>query len=67
MENNIVTMAAGNIEYDIEAARLSIDELIEALEDAKSLGAEYVVGLSGNYRGAKYARLSAELEFEEED
>jgi len=50
-------MTAGSVEYDKVAAAVDIDELIEALQIAKEDGATQVVGLSGNYRGAKYVHL----------
>lgn len=49
---------AGNVEYSRSDARIPIQDLIDALTDAQENGAEYVVGLSGNYRGAKYMHLS---------
>jgi diketogulonate reductase-like aldo/keto reductase len=52
-----VYMGGGDVEYSPEDARLDIDELISALEEMKEEGATHVVGLSGNYRGAKYQRL----------
>lgn len=51
-------IGAGSVEYSKTAAELSIDEFIDALEEAKEDGATHVVGLSGNYRGARYVRLS---------
>lgn len=57
-DKTYVFMSAGSVEYSEAEAELSIDELIEALEEAKEEGATHVVGLSGNYRGAQYVRLS---------
>lgn len=50
-------MEAGSVAYSKDDAALDIDELIEALKEAKRDGATQVVGLSGNYRGAKYVIL----------
>lgn len=50
-------VSAGTVEYDQAAAAVDIDELIEALEQAREDGATHVVGLSGNYRGAQWTRL----------
>ena len=64
-----IGIAAGSVEYSVEAAAVEIDELIAALEEAKEEGATHVVGFSGNYRGAKYVRLSTHTEWldDEED
>lgn len=62
-----VGISAGNVEYSVEKAAVDIDELIEALEQAKEDGATHVVGFSGNYRGAQYVRLGVNLEFLEEE
>lgn len=51
------TIPAGSVEYDKDAAVVSIDDLIAALEEARESGASHVLGLSGNYRGAQYVRL----------
>jgi diketogulonate reductase-like aldo/keto reductase len=53
----IATLNAGTVEYDRSKASIPIDELIEALEEAREEGATEVVGLSGNFRGAQYVRL----------
>ena len=57
MAEKIAYTNAGNVEYDIEDAKVGIDDLIEQLEAAKELGATHIVGLSGNYRGAQYVAL----------
>lgn len=57
MEKVYAVMSAGSVEYSIENAAVEIDELIEALEEAREDGATHVAGLSGNYRGAKYVRI----------
>lgn len=54
---------AGDVEYDKRKAAVDIDELIEALEAAKEDGVTDIVGLSGNYRGAQYVRLSADIHY----
>ena len=61
---NTVEISSGSVEYDLTAAAVDITELIEALIAARDEdGAEYVVGLSGNDRGAKWLILDAEPEF----
>lgn len=62
----IATMSAGSAEYSIEDAQVSIDELISQLQEAKEDGATHVVGLSGNYRGARYVRLGS-VSIDDED
>lgn len=53
----VVTVYAGDVEYSLDEAAASIDDLIGLLENAKEEGAVYVVFLSGNYRGAQYIRV----------
>lgn len=52
-----VYMSASTVEYDEHEAALEIDALISHLAQLRSDGATHVVGLSGNYRGAKYVAL----------
>lgn len=52
------TINSGAVEYSKQDAEISIDEMIEALQTAKEEGATHVLGMSGNYRGAQYVRLS---------
>ena len=54
---------AGDVEYSKDKAAVDIDEMIEALEAAKDDGVTDIVGLSGNYRGAQYVRLSADIHY----
>lgn len=65
MDKVYAVIPAGSVEYSQEDAEVSIDEFIAALERAKEDGATHVLGLSGNYRGAKYVRLG-EPEVEDE-
>ena len=58
MEETTVIFAGGQIEYSLEAASVDIDELIEALTEAKEEGATSVAFSSGNYRGARWAKPS---------
>ena len=46
-ENNTVILDAGFVAHFVEDAAVPIDDLIEALEDVKSEGAEYVIMTSG--------------------
>lgn len=67
-ENVYATISAGNVEYSREAAAVEIEELIEQLQQAQADGATHVVGLSGNYRGAKYVSLGrVEVDFDEDE
>lgn len=62
------TISAGNVEYNMEEAQVKIKDLIAQLKQAKRDGAKYVVGLSGNYRGAQYVRLGeVQVQYEEEE
>lgn len=66
MEKVYAVVDTGSVEYSRTDAEISIDEMIKALEQAKEDGATHVLGLSGNYRGAKYVRLSLpEIEMED--
>ena len=55
-ENNTVILDVGFVSYFVEDAAVPIDDLIEALEDAKSEGAEYVTMTSGT----RWSSLSTE-------
>lgn len=61
-----VGISAGSVEYSAEEAAVTIDEMIEMLQQAKEDGATHVVGFSGNYRGAQYVRLGTEVEWLED-
>lgn len=53
------TIDAGSVEYNLAEAAVDIDDLIRQLETARDDGATHVVGLSGNYRGARYVSLGS--------
>ena len=57
--DQLIILAGGNVEYSQDGASVSIDELIESLEEAKQAGATRVVMSSGNYRGPKWASVKA--------
>lgn len=63
---NTIALSAGSVEYSREEAETSIDEMIQMLQAAKDDGATHVVGLSGNYRGAKWVRLGTDVEWLED-
>ena len=65
MERVYATLSAEDVEYSKDSAAVSIDTLISQLKDARNDGATHVVGLSGNYRVAKYVRLG-DVEFDED-
>lgn len=62
----IVVLPAGSIEYSIKEAAIPIDELIEALQDARANGAERVVMSSGNHRGAQWQSISTDWDHPED-
>jgi len=66
-KGNAVVLAGGGVEYSAEEAATPIDELIAALEDAKSEGAEFVLMASGNYRGAQWASVRPDWSWADED
>ena len=60
--NTAVFLSGGAVEYDYKQATVEIDDLIEALEEMKEQGAQYVTMSSGNYRGARWQRLDTEIQ-----
>lgn len=62
-EETTVMLAGGSVEYSLEKAACSIEELIESLEQAREDGATHVVLSSGNYRGAQWATLRPGYDF----
>lgn len=55
-----VLISHGSVEYSLDEAAVEIDELIEALQQAKEDGATHVAGASGNYRGAQWMRITTD-------
>ena len=60
--NTAVFLSGGAVEYDYKQATVEIDDLIQALEEMKEQGAQYVTMSSGNYRGAQWQRIGTEIE-----
>lgn len=60
---DFIVLGKGHVEYDAEKAAVLIDDLIAALNGAKSEGATHVLMFSGNYRGARYASLGTTYEW----
>ena len=60
--NTAVFLSGGAVEYDYKQATVEIDDLIQALEEMKEQGAQYVTMSSGNYRGAQWQRIDTEIE-----
>ena len=60
--NTAVFLSGGAVEYDYKQATVEIDDLIQALEEMKEQGAQYVTMSSGNYRGAAWQRIDTEIE-----
>lgn len=54
---------AGMVCYGKDEASVEIGELIEALEEAREDGVTHIVGLSGNYRGAQWTRLTSNVTY----
>jgi len=52
-----VVLGSGSVEYSAAEAVADIDEVIEALQQAKNDGAVHVLLASGNYRGAQWQKL----------
>lgn len=55
-----IVLSGGSVEYSLDEAAVPIEELINSLQDALDDGAEYVVMLSGNYRGPAWMSVGAE-------
>lgn len=64
---NTGILRGGDAEYDLAEAAVSIDELIETLQNMKDNGLENVVLSSGNYRGAKWASLKADWSWADDE
>ncbi len=56
-KEKIVTVYAGGAVYNVEDAKYDLEEFIYILQDYFKDGYTSVVGLSGNYRGAKFVNL----------
>lgn len=65
-ETNVIALDTGSVEHSLKDAVISIDEMIGMMEAAKSEGAEHVVFLSGNHRGARYVRAPYRYEWLED-
>lgn len=65
-KENTIVVADGEVEYSLTDAAIPIGQMIEALENARVDGAEYVVALSGNHRGAKYMAVNTAAEWLED-
>ena len=61
-----IVLGGGGVEYSAAEAATPIDELIQALEEARDDGAEWVVMSSGNYRGAQWASVRADWSWMDE-
>lgn len=64
---NAVTVGGGGVEYSAEDAKVRIDDLITLFEEAKEEGADYVLFLSGNHRGAQYVSFPLEYDWREDE
>lgn len=67
MNPTTVILSSGGVQYDVEEAQVSIDDLIAVLEGAREEGATHVVMESGNYRGARWASVVADIVWPEEE
>lgn len=61
--DNTIMLDTGGVEYSLEDAVISIQDLIDALEEAQENGAEYVTMSSGNSRGARYMKPRASYDY----
>jgi len=69
-EFNLETTAVlggGGVEYSAKDAAVSLEDLIAALEEMRDEGVTHVVMASGNYRGAQWARVSANWSWASEE
>lgn len=63
----VITLSAGSVEYSVDDAAVSIDELIDVLAQARDDGATHVAGTSGNYRGPQWVRLGLNAGWADEE
>lgn len=66
-KQTVIVLGGGGVEYSLEEAVTPIQELIDALEQAKDDGAEHVVMSSGNYRGAQWATVRGEWSWADDE
>lgn len=66
-DSNTGVLHGGGVEYALAEAASSIQEVIDALENMKDNGLEYVVMSSGNYRGAQWASVGTSWSWAEDD
>lgn len=66
-DSNTGVLGGGGVEYSLKEAAVSIQEVIDALEDMKENGLEFVVMSSGNYRGAQWATVGTDWSWAEDD
>lgn len=62
----IAIMQSGSVEYSMESATVSLEDLREMVDDMEQQGVTHVVVASGNYRGAKWQHLPLGWEFQED-
>ena len=60
-------MYAGGAVYNVEDAKYDLEEFIYILQEYLKKGYTSVVGLSGNYRGARYVALRDISDLEDDD
>lgn len=66
-DSNTGVLHGGGVEYSLSEAASSIQDVIDALEDMKENGLEFVVMSSGNYRGAQWASVGTDWNWAEDD
>ena len=66
-KEKIVTVYAGGAVYNVEDAKYDLEEFIYILQEYLKKGYTSVVGLSGNYRGARYVALRDISDLEDDD
>lgn len=60
-------MNTWQVEYNRDKAEVDIEDLIDELMELKDQGVEKIVGLTGNYRGARYIKLGMPYQDEEDE
>lgn len=65
--SNTGVLSGGGVEYALADAATPIDDVIDALQNMKDNGLEFVVMSSGNYRGAQWASVGDSWNWAEDD
>lgn len=66
-DSNTGVLSGGRVEYALAEAAMDIDSVIDALQNMKENGLEFVVMSSGNYRGAQWASVGDSWSWTEDE